>query len=99
MRKTELVSQLRVTMSAVLCRLRVPAAVLGSLGENDCIEVAQPAEVAPAVELKVNGKLFARATLFEHEGSRFVRITELVSAPAQGGYQKWRLVKNEMKQA
>jgi len=97
MRKTELVSQLRVTMSAVLCRLRVPAAVLGSLGENDCIEVAQPADVAPAVELKVNGKLFARATLFEREGSRFVRITELVSAPAQGGYQKWCLVKNAMK--
>ena len=96
MRKTELVSQLRVTMSAVLCRLRVPAAVLSGLGENDCIEVAQPAEVAPAVELKVNGKLFARATLFERDGSRFVRITELVSEPAQGGYQKWCLVKNEM---
>lgn len=97
MRKTELVSQLRVTMSTVLCRLRVPAAVLSGLGENDCIEVAQPADVAPAVELKVNGKLFARATLFEREGSRFVRITELVSAPAQGGYQKWCLVKNAMK--
>lgn len=97
MRKTELVSQLRVTMSAVLCRLKVPAAVLSGLDENDCIEVAQPADVAPAVELKVNGKLFARATLFEREGSRFVRISELVSAPAQGGYQKWCLVKNELK--
>jgi flagellar motor switch/type III secretory pathway protein FliN len=95
MSKDELVSQLRVTMSAALCRLKVPAAVLGSLGENDCIEVAQPPDVAPEVELKVNGKLFARATLFEHEGSRFVRITELVSQPVQGGFQKWCLVKNQ----
>ena len=97
MRNTELVSQLRVTMSAVLCRLKVPAAVLGSLCENDCLEVAQPADVAPELELKVNGKLFARATLFESQGSRFIRITELVSEPAQGGYQKWCLVKNELK--
>jgi len=97
MKEPELASQLQVTMSVVLCRLKVPAAVLGSFGENDCIEVAQPPDVAPEVELKVNGKLFARATLFEDEGCRFVRITELVSKPAQGAFQKWQLVKNATK--
>ena len=56
MKEPELASQLQVTMSVVLCRLKVPAAVLGSFGENDCIEVAQPPDVAPEVELKVNGK-------------------------------------------
>ncbi len=99
MGKTELLSQLRVTMTATLCRLRVPAALLSGLSESDCLEVAQPADAAPAVELKVNGKLFARATLFEHEGCRFVRIIELVSTPAHGGYSKWRLTKNTAEQA
>jgi len=98
MQKTQLVSGLRVTISAVLCRLKIPAALLGDLSENDCIEVAQPPDVAPEIELKVNGKLFARATLLEQEGTRLVRITELVSKPAQGGFQKWRLVKNAMQQ-
>jgi len=99
MKKTDFVLQLRVTVSAMLCRLKLPASVLAGLRENDVLEIAQPPDVAPMIELRVNGKLFARAAVFEREGCRFVRITELVSDYTEGGDQKWHLAKSETKPA
>jgi flagellar motor switch/type III secretory pathway protein FliN len=76
MANAERVLNVAVEMSAAVATFRVPAALLLEFGAGDKFEVAT-SENGPTVELFLNGKLFAIASLARREGRLIATITEI----------------------
>lgn len=88
----EIARNIRVQLSAVLLRLKVPAAVLAEFGVGKRLKFDFEADEEPVARLIVGGKVVALAAVKEHEGRLIARIIRVNPDPAENPSDQWKLV-------
>jgi flagellar motor switch/type III secretory pathway protein FliN len=84
----------RVTLSAVLAKLRMPAGQLAALAAGDRIEVEPEPGAEPVVRLMVGGATVAVASVEEHDGRLIATISRIGNRSAVRNLEQWQFRKN-----
>jgi len=88
----EIAKTIRVQLSAVLFRLRMPAATLAEFGAGKRLEVDLAPGQAPIVRLMVGGNLVALAAVTERDDQLVARVIRVNPDPAENPSDQWNLV-------
>jgi hypothetical protein len=88
----EIARNIRVQLSAVIFRLKVPAATLAEFGVGKRLEVELEANQAPLARLMIGGNLVALAAVSERDGQLVARIIRVNPDPAENPSDQWKLV-------
>jgi hypothetical protein len=84
-------SQLRLTVSAVIARLRIPARLLAELGAASCIEIEPYDATAPILTFEVQNHTVARGYTNEADGMTLAKIFSIGCEPAERPFDQWIL--------
>ncbi|MBV8451484.1 MAG: hypothetical protein JOZ29_04330 [Deltaproteobacteria bacterium] len=85
--------QFRLTVSAVLAYLRIPARVLADLNTSSRIEIEIDDAAAPIIAFEVQGYTIARGYASEHDGRLSAKIFWTGCQPSNRRFDPWTLKK------
>lgn len=91
MTQNEAKLQLRLTVSAVIAHLRIPARLLAELGPACCIEIDPEDAATPILTLEVQGRTIARGYAKEHDGRLTATIFWTGYQPSDRQFDTWTL--------
>ncbi|MBV8361318.1 MAG: hypothetical protein JO189_25780 [Deltaproteobacteria bacterium] len=83
-------SQLRLTVSAVLSYLRIPAHLIAALNTASCIEIEHE-DIAPILTFEIQGHIVARGYVKEHAGMLSATIFWTGCEPSDRQFDHWTL--------
>jgi hypothetical protein len=89
----EAMSQLRLTVSAVMAHLRLPARLFAELSPASSIEIEPDDAAAPVITFEVQGHTIARAYAKQHDGVFSATIFWTGCELSERRFDQWALAK------
>lgn len=85
----------RIEVSAILARVRMPAATLAMLAPGDCIQVEPEIEVGARLRLTIGDKTIAIASVTEDNGCLVATIIRLGADDTVDKPEPWQFRQDE----